>query len=753
MGKIIKGLLYLLGSLLTLIIILAIAIPLFVDPNDYRDEIGAMVKKETGRNLNIEGGIQLSLFPWIGIELGEMSLSNAAGFGDSPFARVQKAEVKIKLIPLLRRQVVMDTIILHGMTLNLAKNSEGISNWEDLTESESFADKGSKVQISPGTSKTTPKDTKATKGASPSKSLAALAIGGLEIRDANIRWHDQSQQQKIEIDHLNLATGAITLNSEFPLEVSFNTIANPGADTPQIVGEISLKAIVGLNLDRKHYYLHRLQLTSAIKSALLPNGQLNSEIGGNLSADLNQQMVNTEGLTIKVLGSEVTLDSDITHIDQNPEVSASVHIKVAHAAPLIELLGDALPKTITREILETTTFNTQFALNTGPQKISLEKFRLKFDQSTIEGSASVVGFDNPAIGYDIAINSINIDRYLPTGKVDQTPIVTADKESSAVDTGDEPLPIPVELLRTLDIDGTLSLGALQVMGLHASNMVAALKVKGGKLTLHPLSAELYQGQFDGSVEVDVRKELPTYRVEEKLSGFQSAPLLQDLLGKDYVSGKALVTASMTTRGDRISQLKEGLNGRATLKFEDGAINGVDIPQLIRNANASYKKQPTERPSENPKTSFGSLSASVKIKNGLVSNDDLSVKAPLLRIEGHGQANLVTEKIDYRARALINKELEDKDDLSLSELKGLTIPVAIKGSLSAPKISIELEQLLNERLKAKTDALKEKSRQKIQQKIESEKAKISAAKTKAKQKANKKKEALKNRLKDKFKLKF
>ncbi|MDH3354221.1 MAG: AsmA family protein, partial [Chromatiales bacterium] len=125
MGKIVKGLLYLLSLLVGLTIILMIAIPLFVDPNDYRDQMSSVVKEKTGRTLDIKGEIKLSLFPWIGVELGEMSLSNAKGFGDSAFARVKKVDIKIKLLPLLRKAVEMDTVVLHGMSLNLAKKSNG----------------------------------------------------------------------------------------------------------------------------------------------------------------------------------------------------------------------------------------------------------------------------------------------------------------------------------------------------------------------------------------------------------------------------------------------------------------------------------------------------------------------------------------------------------------------------------------------------------------------------------------------------
>jgi len=273
------------------------------------------------------------------------------------------------------------------------------------------------------------------------------------------------------------------------------------------------------------------------------------------------------------------------------------------------------------------------------------------------------------------------------------------------------------------------------MNLHTSKMVATIRAKSGELTLAPLSAELYQGKFEGAIKLDVRQKRPVISVDEKLTGVQSGPLLKDLLGKDYVTGSALLTANITTKGDRISQFKKYLNGHVELRFEDGAVNGVDIAQLIREANAKYKGQPIEKSSEKPKTDFALLSATLNIKDGLVSNKDLKALSPLLRIGGNGQANLVTEQVDYHVKASIVSTLEGQGGKTLSDLKGLTIPISIKGSFSDPKFGVELDKLLDAKAKAKVGAAKTKAKAELQQKLDN------------------KKKSLKNRLKDKFKFKF
>ena len=70
MGGLLKKLFYFVIAVVALFAVATIAISLFFDPNDYRDDIVAKVKETTGRDLAIEGEISLTFFPWIGADVG-----------------------------------------------------------------------------------------------------------------------------------------------------------------------------------------------------------------------------------------------------------------------------------------------------------------------------------------------------------------------------------------------------------------------------------------------------------------------------------------------------------------------------------------------------------------------------------------------------------------------------------------------------------------------------------------------------------
>ena len=123
MVRLLKILLILVAALVGVGVLASVALFLFFDPNDFRDDISAGVKNATGRDLVIEGDIELSVFPWIAVEIGSTRLGNAEGFGDTPFLSFENARLSVRLLPLLLRQeVAVGTASLDSLAVNLQEN-------------------------------------------------------------------------------------------------------------------------------------------------------------------------------------------------------------------------------------------------------------------------------------------------------------------------------------------------------------------------------------------------------------------------------------------------------------------------------------------------------------------------------------------------------------------------------------------------------------------------------------------------------
>jgi AsmA protein len=171
-----------------------------------------------------------------------------------------------------------------------------------------------------------------------------------------------------------------------------------------------------------------------------------------------------------------------------------------------------------------------------------------------------------------------------------------------------------------------------------------------------------------------------------------SPLMVDAINNDMLSGTGTVNIDITTQGNTIGALKKGLAGNAALNLADGAIKGVDIAGSIReikNKVNVFKKETGADKSK--KTDFSELTATFDIKNGVARNEDLAMKAPILRLakgDSKGDIDIGNEKINYLAKPTVVKSLKGQGGADLDDLSGISIPVNITGTFAEPKYGMD-----------------------------------------------------------------
>jgi AsmA protein len=195
-----------------LLLVAAITLSLVFNPNQYKDDVIRLVKEKTGRDLKIEKKIGWSFYPRLGVEAGGLELGNAPGFGPQPFAKIDAAGVYIELLPLFRGRIAVDTVFLHGLNLNLAKNASGKNNWQDMVAKDAGAAKPAAQPAVSGTS-----------------AITGLSISRLDIRRTNINWHDAAAGSTLAVRNLELATGRIVAGEPLDLHLGFELVRDKTA--------------------------------------------------------------------------------------------------------------------------------------------------------------------------------------------------------------------------------------------------------------------------------------------------------------------------------------------------------------------------------------------------------------------------------------------------------------------------------------------------------------------------------------------
>ncbi len=704
-GKIAKWLLIIAGAIVLFLVAAAVILAVVVDPNAYKQRIAALVQQQTGRELNIPGDLQLSLFPWLGLQTGKVVLGNAPGFGTAPFASLDEADIKVRLAPLFRGQVEVGTVVLHGLDLHLTRNKNGRANWDDL-----IAGGGAAPPATGG-------------GQGGGKALGALAIGGVDLRGGHIDWDDRQTNQHLVLSNLTVESGALRLGA--PFEVAVRTRFQSQA--PALQGQLGLDSGLVLDPAAKVYSVRNLVFSAQASGAGLPGtGELEAKLSVPAgTADLGKGTLEIAKLDLDAAG--VTLSGQLhgRELLTSPSVQGSLASEEFAPRKLFARLGAQPPATADAAALSKASLQTRFSA--APTRLALENLVLRLDESTLKGTAAVRDFSKPVVRFDLAVDRLDADRYLPPpaaapGAGSTAPAPTAPSAAatpgSAAAAGAAQLPL--EMLRSLDVQGTLTVAELSAAGLHSKDAHMELQGRGGRLRLHPLGAQLYGGVYRGDVRADFTKARPQLAMDEALDKVQIGPLLADLQGKPLLEGTANLSAKLTAQGIDAPTLTRSLNGEARFSIDHGALHGINIAQLIREGMAKVKGQSAPKAQAPRKTDFTALSGSAQVRNGVAHNRDLSAKSPLLRVDGRGTVDLVKENIDYVADVAVVKSLEGQGGAGMEQLKGLTIPLQIKGPLSGPNIQLDVDRVL--KTKAKQELHKKEGE--LKQRLNQEKGKRS-----------------------------
>jgi len=387
------------------------------------------------------------------------------------------------------------------------------------------------------------------------------------------------------------------------------------------------------------------------------------------------------------------------------------------------------------------------------QQLTLDSMKLALNEFQVGGRVKVSNFAKPALRFDLATENIDVDALLGTPPATDAAAAPAAASSTSTAAGaaseDVQIELPMEVLRDLDIDGNFKIGQMKIQNLLMNDVDIKMTAKNGLVALKPVTLNTYGGTVEAAVAIDVKSDKPKYDVSKTIQGVQVGDLLKDYSGKAAISGLLNAKVDLTTNGEWLSKLKLNSNGTMQLEFLDGALNGFNLRQSIDAAKAKFSGKDAP-PKETLQTDFSSLTISGVIRNGVFSSDDLDLQAPLLRVGGKGSANLNSEMVDYLVNAKLVGSIEGQQGGSADQLAGLEIPVRIKGPFSDPGISVELDEML----KAKVDAEKEKIKAEIEKQKAELKAQLEAEKkalTEArKRELEKKMEVEKAKAKDKLK---
>ncbi|MCJ8216051.1 AsmA family protein [Aeromonas veronii] len=661
-----------------------------IDPNQFKPQLAEQVRKSTGRELVMAGEIDWRFWPSLGLSLEKVALRNPAGFAEPDLVRFEQGEASVALLPLLSHRLEIGKVTLSGAHLFIQTKADGSSNLSGLLK-DANADASEPV-------------VPATPAPTADSKPWQISWQGVALSQASALVQDDRSGTSLRLDRLDLDMGQLATGQWVPVMLAAKGNADKlafdvkGQTQIKLVQEVMASELKDLSLSGS-LSDPSLRLDSfSIKGDRLALGEWS-----NLTLALKGAKV--EGQQASLAGSlEGTLKG---RLDKEMKLAELSDVLLTAA-----LEGDALPRPQMKLKL------AGFArAELDKQLITLSKLVMSADEALLSGDGTVQLGAIPSISFDLKGEKLDLDKWLaksapttPAQAKEDKPAVGA---SNTAATGKSEALSAVEpdlgALKGVDLDGRLQLGSLRLKGLDLGTVDLQVVLAKGLLTLKQFSATVAGGQVSAKGVFDARQQPATYKVHKQVAGVNIRPLLQTLAQSDLLEGKGDLDVQVQGRGLSPLALRNGMQGKVTLKLSDGALHGINLPEMIREARATLTGKGAEQVKEARKTDFSALTASFQIADGIARSKDIQLFAPALRVKGEGQTALVPESLDFLFLTSIVESSKGQGGKDVDELKEITIPVRIGGHWQAPSYQLDVKALLSNNKLLEEKARKEAER--------------------------------------------
>jgi len=334
--------------------------------------------------------------------------------------------------------------------------------------------------------------------------------------------------------------------------------------------------------------------------------------------------------------------------------------------------------------------NIEANLSLTSEAIAMDNLVLVLDDTTFKGQLSLASDAAETISINLAADTIDLDRYM----------ASAEDSTSAGDQS-APVEIPVDLIRSLSVQGGITFDDVTLSGMRFSNVTLGIDAANGNMRLHPISADFFGGKYEGDVRIDVRGDKPVLSVNESIGDVDLSALAVAVFEEENITGRINGSFKLSGRGRDLAAIQRDLSGSMSMELLDGTWEGTDVWYELRRARALYKKEPAPEQELPARTRFSIVKASGPVTDGVFNNDDLLVEMPFLRLTGKGSVDLVAATVDYRMSARVLERPEFAQGATEEELREFTeavIPLKVRGPLADPSIKPDVKKMLRKQAK-------------------------------------------------------
>ena len=646
---------------------------------------------------------------------------------DQPFADLQMLGLSVRVLPLLRKEVQMSDVRVEGLNLHLTRDKDGRGNWEDI---------GKPAPAAPGTETAATDSTKPAAADTASQPIK-LDIDSLTVNNARVEYSDELTGKQFSAESIQLSTGPVHEATSIPVKLT----AFLGTNQPVMRVKTELDGKLRFDRVLKRYQLEDMKIVGEASGEPLQGKTMNFSASGQLLVDMAANVAEWSSLKISANQLRALGELKANSLDKTPQISGGLSIAQLDLAKFLDSIGQTLPTMAPGSL---STFELVTQLSATPTSVSFDDLKLNLDDSTFNGRIAVEDFAKQALRIQLKGDTFDADRYLPPksaeangAKAARQAEVQGSEASALTASGDSPLPdaptksgwsttkiIPVERLKTLDLNADISFGQLTLSKLPIQNAALKANSKDGVLTLENLSGSLYKGTFAANGSLNVQPVLPVVKLQTRITSVPVEKILQSQGQTSPVTGLLTLNSNVTGSGNSQSALIQSLNGTASFALNNGVLLNANIEQQLCKAISTLNRKTLSGAPLGKDTPFNELKGSLVFRNGVASNQDLVVRIPGLSVKGDGDIDLRVLGMDYRIGITIEGDTRPMPDPACQVGKnfvGIELPLRCRGplELGAKACRLDKEGLGKVAVKAAGNKLSEKLEEKLGDKVSPE----------------------------------
>jgi AsmA protein len=496
--------------------------------------------------------------------------------------------------------------------------------------------------------------------------------GGVRIGlwpSLNVALNDVTLQDPKERDSDNRIT-ASSIQADM-------TLASVWAGKPEISELVVVRPVVNVPLQRERLQEAAAPAKPSTTSANAVSIEHISVTGGTVVfSNLRDRVENR----IETINADITVDADrkirMTGNARSGDTPLKFEIKASPPAPPLERQNIPAEIKLDAPGLLQAPLSAKAEVRLNGTVVVINGLSGVLDDGAFNGWASVDLASKPLVKLDLDFQRLALAKSSGSSGSAGQPWSNA-----TIDLGG---------LNYVDVQARISAAELTIGDGHFAPAAIDATLASGVLTARVANLGAYGGSANGDVTIDASTSNPTFALRADLTGVRALPLLKGLADFDKLDGRLQTRISVRSSGNSQHAIMANMSGTTFAVFQDGAIKGLNVAQMIRSLTASALSGWQE--SSEQATDLSQLSASFRIDKGKAQTTDLNLVGPLVKMTGVGTIDLGTKQIGFRVEPKLVLTTEGQG--RAAEPVGLGIPVMIEGPWGAPRIYPEMQGMLD-----------------------------------------------------------